>query len=88
VLFNAFVELVAAVTVVFAALVADMFATLVTLAGCTLRTFPALAFFVFPALPILMLPVLAPVSIVDLDDSTWRGRCGRRELKSRRWCAG
>jgi hypothetical protein len=81
--FNAFVELVAIVTVMFAALMANMFAPLVTLAGFTLRTFPALALLVFP-----VLPVLVPVFVVDLDDAGWRGYADRRHLKSRRWQTG
>jgi hypothetical protein len=78
--FNAFVELVAVVTVMFAALMANMLASLITLAGFTLRTFPALTFLVFP-----VLPVLVPVFVVDLYDATGRGYSDRRDLKSRCW---
>jgi hypothetical protein len=78
--FNAFVELVAIVTVMFAALMTNMLAPLITLAGFMLRTFPALTFLVFP-----VLPVLAPVFVVDLYDTTGRGHSDRRGLKSRCW---
>ena len=66
--FNALVELVAPVTVMFTALMASMFTALTTLTGFA---FPAFTFLVLPAL--LALPVLAPVFVVDLNDIIGRG---------------
>ncbi len=80
--FNALVELVASVTVMFTALMASMFTALTTLTGFA---FPAFTFLVLPAL--LALPVLAPVFVVDLNDIIRRGYSEGGGLESRRWSA-
>ena len=80
--FNALVELVAPVTVMFTALMASMFTALTTLTGFA---FPAFTFLVLPAL--LALPVLAPVFVVDLNDIIGRGYSEGGGLECRRWSA-
>ena len=80
--FNALVELVASVTVMFTALMASMFTALTALTGFA---FPAFTFLVLPAL--LALPVLAPVFVVDLNDIIRRGYSEGGGLESRRWSA-
>ena len=73
--FNAFVELMAFAMVTFAALMPGMFTPLHALAGFTLRAFTALTF--------LVLPVLAPVFIIDLNDTIRRRYSDRRHLSGR-----
>ena len=69
--FNAFVELMAAIIVTFAALVADVFAALGMLTGFMLLMFPALA------LLVLALAVIPPVVVVD-SNNIIRSSCRNR----------
>jgi hypothetical protein len=64
--------------VMFAALMPGMFTPLHALAGFTLRTFPAFTFLVLP-----VLAVLAPVLIIDLNDTIRRRYSDRRHLNGR-----
>jgi len=81
--FNAFVELMAAIIVTFAALVADVFAALGMLTGFMLLMFPALALLVLAlallvlALLVLAIAVIPPVVVVD-SNNIIRSSCRNR----------
>jgi hypothetical protein len=76
--FKALVELVAALTVMFTALVASMFTALATFTGFV---FPAFTFLVLP--PLFALTVLATVFVVDPNDIAGRSNSEGRGLQSR-----
>ena len=76
--FNAFVELMAAIIVTFAALVADVFAALGMLTGFMLLMFPALALLVLAlALLVFAIAVIPPVVVVD-PNNIIRSSCRNR----------